>query len=141
MTTRPDSPCILVTGGAGFIGANLVRMLLRETEAHVVNLDALTYAGNRASIEDLLDEPRHTFVEGDMGDRGLTAALLETHQPDAIINLAAETHVDRSIDDSSPFVASNVVAPHAFLETIRAWWHRLPPEQAAPDYVRNKVTG
>src|SRR6188768_2287143 len=100
---------ILVTGGAGFIGSNFIRAWLAGSDEPVVNLDKLTYAGNLASLADLTHEARLTFVRGDIGDRELVAHLLETHRPRAIINFAAESHVDRSIHGPSDFIETNVV--------------------------------
>ena len=101
-------PTWLVTGGAGFIGGNFVlRAVARGVK--VVNLDALTYAGNRDTLASIQDNPLHVFVEGDIGDRALVAALLAEHNPDAVVNFAAESHVDRSIDGPSAFIQTNVV--------------------------------
>jgi len=120
------SETLLVTGGAGFIGANLVRHLLRHTGAAVVALDKLSYAGHRESLAELAGEPRFEFVQGDIGDRALVGGLLEKHRPRAVLNLAAETHVDRSIDDPSAFVATNVVGSFGLLEALRRHRARLP---------------
>jgi dTDP-glucose 4,6-dehydratase len=116
---------LLVTGGAGFIGANLVRHLLRHTDSKLVVLDKLSYAGHRESLAELEREPRLLFVQGDIGDRVLVGRLLETHRPRAVLNLAAETHVDRSIDDPSAFVQTNVVGTFGLLEAVRRHWSRL----------------
>jgi dTDP-glucose 4,6-dehydratase len=105
VTLAAEAQALLVTGGAGFIGANLVRHLLRHTAAPLVVLDKLSYAGHRESLAELEGEPRFRFVQGDIGDRALVGRLLETHRPRAVLNLAAETHVDRSIDDPSAFLA------------------------------------
>ncbi len=116
---------ILVTGGAGFIGANFVmEWLAREGEA-VVNLDKLTYAGNLANLESLKDDARHVFVQGDIGDFDLVARLLKQHQPRAVINFAAESHVDRSIHGPGEFVQTNVVGTFNLLEAVRAYWGEL----------------
>ncbi len=123
---------LLVTGGAGFIGANLVRHLLARSADDVVVLDKLSYAGHRESLAELEGEPRFHFVQGDIGDRALLGRLLETHRPRAVLNLAAETHVDRSIDDPSGFVSTNVVGSFGLLEALRRHWSRLTgPERAA----------
>jgi dTDP-glucose 4,6-dehydratase len=126
------SEALLVTGGAGFIGANLVRHLLEHGAARLVVLDKLSYAGHRESLAELEGNSRFTFVQGDIGDRALVGGLLERERPRAILNLAAETHVDRSIDDASAFVNTNVVGSFGLLEAVRAHWVRLPAaEQAA----------
>ena len=122
---------VLVTGGAGFIGANLVRHLLRRTSATVIALDKLSYAGHRESLEDLEGDPRFEFVQGDIGDRALVGRLLEQHRPRAILDLAAETHVDRSIDDPSAFIENNVMGSFGLLETVRRHWARLGEAERA----------
>jgi dTDP-glucose 4,6-dehydratase len=122
---------VLVTGGAGFIGSNFVRLALARTEARIVVLDRLTYAGHRATLEDVADHPRFVFVRGDIGDRELVDALLREHRPDAIVNLAAETHVDRSIDGPRAFVETNVVGTFALLEATRRHLEgRAPAERS-----------
>jgi dTDP-glucose 4,6-dehydratase len=112
---------ILITGGAGFIGGALVRQWLAEESGSVVNLDALTYAGNLDSLSNALDNPRHVFVQGDIGDRGLVARLLAEHRPSAIVNLAAETHVDRSIDGPRAFLDTNVTGTLELLAAALAY--------------------
>ncbi|PYM58923.1 MAG: dTDP-glucose 4,6-dehydratase [Candidatus Rokuibacteriota bacterium] len=118
---------IVVTGGAGFIGANLVRLALRETDARVVVVDKLTYAGNRRSLADVEQHPRFVFVQADIGDRPAMEALLREHRPDAVLNLAAETHVDRSIDGPRGFVDTNVVGTLELLEAARRYVAGLEP--------------
>jgi dTDP-glucose 4,6-dehydratase len=115
----------LVTGGAGFIGGNFVLEAVARGE-RVVNLDALTYAGNRDTLASLDGDDRHVFVQGDIGDRALVASLLEAHRPEAIINFAAESHVDRSIDGPAAFVQTNVVGTLSLLEAARDYWRSLP---------------
>src|SRR5688500_9458408 len=100
---------ILITGGAGFIGSCLVRRLVAEGHTRVINLDKLTYAGNLDSLASISADPNHIFVEGDIRDGKLVARLLDEHQPDAVLNIAAESHVDRSIDGPAAFVETNVL--------------------------------
>jgi len=118
---------LLVTGGAGFIGGNFVRFLIEQTEVRVVNLDLLTYAGNLDSLADLIDHPRHTFVQGDIGDQALVSRLLREHGVEAVVNFAAESHVDRSIDGPAAFVQTNVVGTFNLLDCARAYWTELAP--------------
>lgn len=114
---------VLVTGGAGFIGSNFVRFLQKnEPQVHIVNLDALTYAGSRANLEELPDPARHTFVHGDICDRPLVDSLLRQHHIDTIVHFAAETHVDRSIVDPEPFIRTNIVGTFTLLEAARQYW-------------------
>jgi len=123
---------ILVTGGAGFIGANFVLEWCAGHDEPVVNLDKLTYAGNRGSLAPLADNPRHVFVRGDIGDRSLVLRLLAEHRPRAIVHFAAESHVDRSIQGPAEFVATNVVGTFTLLDAARVHWSALPePERAA----------
>ena len=121
---------ILVTGGAGFIGSNFVRQWITDERTLVVNLDKLTYAGNLDSLADLADCPSHVFVHGDIGDGRCVAGLLEKHRPLAIVNFAAESHVDRSIDGPAAFVETNVVGTFRLLEAVRAYWNGLPASEA-----------
>ncbi|MCC7327022.1 MAG: dTDP-glucose 4,6-dehydratase [Burkholderiales bacterium] len=120
---------ILVTGGAGFIGANFVLDWLATTAEPVVNLDLLTYAGNLCNLHSLAGDARHVFVRGDIGDEAHVAALLREHRPRAIVNFAAESHVDRSIRGPAAFIDTNIVGTFKLLEAVRAWWTALP---AAP---------
>jgi dTDP-glucose 4,6-dehydratase len=123
---------ILVTGGAGFIGANFVLDWLSASSEPVLNLDKLTYAGNRANLASLQDDPRHVFVQGDIGDTALVASLLAEHRPRAVLNFAAESHVDRSIHGAEDFIQTNIVGTFRLLEAVRAHWSALPgAEQAA----------
>ena len=117
-------PTWLVTGGAGFIGGNFVLDAVRRGNK-VVNLDALTYAGNLDTLTPLQDDANHVFVHGDIGDAALVKALLAEHRPDAVINFAAESHVDRSIDGPAAFVQTNVVGTLALLEAVRDYWKAL----------------
>jgi len=115
---------LLVTGGAGFIGANFV--LQSVAAGHrVINLDKLTYAGNLDTLASLESNAKHIFVQGDIGDRGLIAKLLDEHRPDAVINFAAESHVDRSIDGPAAFIETNVVGTLGLLESTRDYWRGL----------------
>jgi dTDP-glucose 4,6-dehydratase len=119
---------ILVTGGAGFIGSNFVVDWLAGSDEPVINLDKLTYAGNLQNVATLAGDSRHIFVEGDIGDSKLVAALLTQHAPRAVINFAAESHVDRSIDGPEAFVQTNVVGTFHLLECVRSFWNTLPSE-------------
>jgi dTDP-glucose 4,6-dehydratase len=112
---------LLVTGGAGFIGANFVLSTLKESGEPIVNLDKLTYAGNLRNLESLRDDPRHVFVQGDIGDRELVKELLAKYKPRAIVHLAAESHVDRSIAGPAAFMQTNVMGTFALLEEARAY--------------------
>ncbi|GAW85919.1 dTDP-glucose 4,6-dehydratase [Bathymodiolus platifrons methanotrophic gill symbiont] len=116
---------IFVTGGAGFIGANFVLDWLAENDESIVNIDKLTYAGNLESLSSLQGDNRHIFVQGDIGDASLISELLEKHQPRAVINFAAESHVDRSIHGPEAFIQTNVVGTFHLLEAIRAYWNKL----------------
>lgn len=118
----------LVTGGAGFIGGNFVLEAVARG-VRVVNLDALTYAGNLNTLAPLEGNPHHVFVKGDIGDGALVASLLHEHQPDAVLNFAAESHVDRSIEGPGAFIQTNVVGTLALLEAVRDHWKALPKER------------
>jgi dTDP-glucose 4,6-dehydratase len=123
---------ILVTGGAGFIGGNFVIDWLKESKAEgIINLDKLTYAGNLKTLESVINEPRHVFIHGDIGDKELITHLLKEHQPRAIVNFAAETHVDRSIYEPAEFVQTNIVATFNLLECARAYWGALDESKQA----------
>lgn len=122
---------ILVTGGAGFIGGNFVLDWLAVHDEPVVNLDKLTYAGNPDTLSSLRDDPRYIFVTGDIGDRTLVGALLAKHKPRGVINFAAESHVDRSIQGPSDFIQTNVVGTFSLLEAVRAYWSVLPASDQA----------
>lgn len=122
---------ILVTGGAGFIGANFVLDWLARGDETVINLDKLTYAGNLRNLDRLAGDPRHHFVHGDIGDSALVARLLASHRPRAIVNFAAESHVDRSIDHPGAFIQTNVVGTYNLLEALRAYWSTLDSAERA----------
>ena len=119
---------ILVTGGAGFVGANFVLDWLAQSDEAAINLDALTYAGNRENLTSLAGDKRHLFVQGDIGDSTLVTSLLAQHQPRAIINFAAESHVDRSIHGPEDFIQTNIVGTFRLLEAVRAYWNNLQGE-------------
>jgi dTDP-glucose 4,6-dehydratase len=117
---------ILVTGCAGFIGSNFVHCKLNTSSEKIVNLDKLTYAGNLANLKGIPSDSLHVFVRGDIGDRSLVSKLLTEHKPRAVLNFAAESHVDRSIHGPSDFVETNVVGTFNLLESVRAYWQDLP---------------
>ena len=119
---------ILVTGAAGFIGANFVLDWLAGSDEPVVNLDKLTYAGNLETLASLQGDERHVFVQGDIGDSSLVASLLAKHQPRAVINFADESHVDRSIHSPEDFIQTNIVGTFRLLEAVRAYWGGSTPE-------------
>ena len=122
---------IIVTGGAGFIGSAVCRYLVRETDAEVVNVDKLTYAANLNSLEPIANSPRYSFIRADICYREAMDAVFARHAPDAVMHLAAESHVDRSITGSDAFVRTNVLGTHCLLEAARAHWTGLPAERAA----------
>jgi dTDP-glucose 4,6-dehydratase len=117
---------ILVTGGAGFIGANFVLDWLARHDEPVLNLDKLTYAGNLETLTSLQGDARHVFVQGDIGDSALIARLLTEHRPRAVVHFAAESHVDRSIHGAEDFIQTNIVGTFRLLEAVRAHWSGLP---------------
>ncbi|MFO7748077.1 MAG: dTDP-glucose 4,6-dehydratase [Orrella sp.] len=117
---------IIVTGGAGFIGSNFVHTWLSNFDEPILNLDKLTYAGNPENLIKFQSDSRYQFVQGDIGDRSLIAKLLDEHQPRAVINFAAESHVDRSIDGPGEFIETNVVGTFHLLESVRGFWQSLP---------------
>jgi dTDP-glucose 4,6-dehydratase len=120
---------VLVTGGCGFIGVNLVRLLIGSRNYRVVNLDALTYAANPLSLADLAGDPHYVFVKGSITDRPLVASLFEKYQPVGVFHLAAETHVDRSIVNAEGFVQTNVVGTYSLLEAARTYWEGLTSDR------------
>jgi dTDP-glucose 4,6-dehydratase len=122
---------VFVTGGAGFIGSALVRHLIRNSPHEVLNLDKLTYAGVLQSIDEVADDPRYRFVQGDICDRALVRRLLDEFQPDVIAHLAAESHVDRSIDGPADFIETNIVGTFSMLEQALDYWRGLNPERQA----------
>ncbi len=121
--------CVIVTGGAGFIGSNFVLDWLAASDEKLVTLDALTYAGNLENLASLQGDARHVFVAGDIGDAELVARLLDEHQPRAVINFAAESHVDRSIHGPEDFIQTNIVGTFRLLEAVRSYWGKLPEDK------------
>jgi dTDP-glucose 4,6-dehydratase len=123
---------ILITGGAGFIGSNFVLDWLAASDEPIVNLDKLTYAGNLGNLAAAQGHPRHRFVQGDIGDAGLLRRLLAAHRPRAVLNFAAESHVDRSIHGPGDFIQTNIVGAFQLLESVREYWDGLAtPDRAA----------
>lgn len=117
---------ILVTGGAGFIGSNVVQYLLRSTKHEVINLDKLTYAGNLDSLRNVARNPRHRFIKADIRDGRRLRRIFERFSPDAVMHLAAESHVDRSIDGPGEFIFTNIAGTYELLQAARACWEKLP---------------
>jgi dTDP-glucose 4,6-dehydratase len=122
---------ILVTGGAGFIGSAVCRLLVSEIGAEVLNIDKLTYAANLASLKPIENDPRYQFQRADIGDRKTVAGLLREFEPEAVLHLAAESHVDRSIDGPGEFIKTNIEGTYALLEEALNYWRGLPKERAA----------
>ena len=130
---------ILVTGCAGFIGSNFVHAWLESTNENIVNVDKLTYAGNLSNLELALKDPRHLFVHADMADREVMDRLLSIHRPRAVINFAAESHVDRSIHAPIDFIQTNVLGTYHLLEAVRNYWNHLedPIEEGSKDLKKS----
>lgn len=122
---------VVVTGGAGFIGSALIRFLVKETVAEVVNVDKLTYAANPEALAQVAASPRYSFVQADICERPAMRRVFDRHAPTAVVNLAAETHVDRSIDAPSAFIQTNIVGTHVLLETALEYWRGLTPRRQA----------
>ncbi len=125
---------VLITGGAGFIGSALCRYIIAETDWHIINLDKLTYAANLSSLESIAKNNRYNFVEGDIADSACVSAILQQYQPQIIMNLAAESHVDRSIEGAAPFMHTNIMGCFILLQAAREYWQKLP--KAAQDAFR-----
>jgi len=125
------SKTIFVTGGAGFIGSALIRYLINETDNRVVNFDKLTYAGNLESLKTIADSKRYHFIHADICDPDAISRALEKHQPDYIMHLAAESHVDRSIDKPDVFIQTNIVGTYQLLEVALSYYLKLDEEKAA----------
>src|SRR6187551_2532988 len=121
---------VLVTGGAGFIGSAVCRLFVGELGASVLNVDKLTYAANLASLKPIENHPNYRFARADICDRPAIAALFGSFQPDAVLHLAAESHVDRSIDGPGEFIKTNIDGSYALLEAALEYWRGLPPERA-----------
>ena len=122
---------ILITGGAGFIGSALIRHIIHNTQDSVVNLDKLTYAGNLENLAGVFHNPRHTFVQADICDRAALDKIFAEHQPDAVMHLAAESHVDRSIDSAGEFIQTNIIGTFTLLEAARAYCSTQPENRRA----------
>ncbi|MEG3693592.1 dTDP-glucose 4,6-dehydratase [Vibrio coralliirubri] len=122
---------ILITGGAGFIGSAVIRHIIENTQNTVINLDKLTYAGNLESLNEVSTDPRYFFEQVDICNRAELDRVLSHYQPDAIMHLAAESHVDRSIDGPAAFIETNVVGTYTLLESVRAYWNDLEPKKKA----------
>jgi dTDP-glucose 4,6-dehydratase len=120
---------VLVTGGAGFIGGNFIHYLLADSTAEIANLDALTYAGNRETLAAVEDNPRYRFLQGDIADPEAVQQLIEEFRPTAIVNFAAESHVDRSIDGPGDFIHTNIVGTYNMLDKTLAYWRSLDAEE------------
>ncbi|MEQ8735674.1 MAG: dTDP-glucose 4,6-dehydratase [Rhodospirillaceae bacterium] len=120
---------VIVTGGAGFIGSAVVRFLIEEVNAEVVNVDALTYASNLSSLDSVSKRPEYTFVQGNVCDQAFVTDLIQTEKPDVVMHLAAESHVDRSIDGPAAFMETNIIGTYAMLEAAKSYWLGLPSEK------------
>jgi dTDP-glucose 4,6-dehydratase len=135
---------ILVTGGAGFIGSNFIRHILETRDYEIINIDKLTYAGNLANLQDKESDPRYTFIRADIAEKAVMTDVFAAHKPDGVINFAAETHVDRSIEDSSPFMKTNIIGTHTLLELSRQFnvkkYHQVSTDEVYGD-LGDPVTG
>ena len=131
LNTKNSKLNILVTGGAGFIGSAVVRHLINDTAHSVVNLDKLTYAGNLESLKSVADNARYAFEQVDICDAEEVKRVLSEHKPDIVMHLAAESHVDRSIDGPGEFIHTNIVGTYTLLEQARAYWNSLEGDKKA----------
>lgn len=122
---------LLITGGAGFIGSAVIRHIIRHTDDRVVNVDKLTYAGNLASLDVVSADPRYSFERVDIGNPHEIGRIFQDHQPDVVMHLAAESHVDRSIDGPAEFIQTNIVGTYTLLEAARQYWQALPADRQA----------
>ena len=122
---------IFVTGGCGFIGSAVIRHMIRKTDHQIVNIDKMTYAASEEALEEAGSSSRHLLLRADIADAAAMRAAFATHQPDAVMHLAAETHVDRSIDGPGPFIQSNVVGTYTLLDAAREYWAGLPADRKA----------
>ena len=125
---------ILVTGGAGFIGSNFIKVMLENYDYTIINLDLLTYAGNLENLKEVEQHPRYTFVKGDIGDRALLEKLFDEYEIDTVVNFAAESHVDRSIENPEIFLMTNVVGTQALLDTAKKYWKVHPEDKYSREF-------
>ncbi len=125
---------ILVTGGAGFIGSNFVHHMLKNHDYNIINIDALTYAGNLDNLRDVENDPRYTFVKADIRDRDALTEIFETYDIDTVVNFAAESHVDRSITEPEIFLTTNVIGTQTLLDVAKRFWKLAPDDKYARDY-------
>ena len=116
---------ILITGGAGFIGSHFVKYIIKKTKNYIINLDKLTYSGDKKNIDDVLNDNRHKFIKGDISNKKLIQFILKKYSPNYVINFAAETHVDNSIKNSNPFIKTNIVGTYNLLECSKSYWDSL----------------
>ena len=125
---------ILVTGGAGFIGSNFVHHMLQNHDYHIINVDALTYAGNLDNLRDVENDPRYTFVKADIRDRDALTAVFEKYGIDTVVNFAAESHVDRSITEPEIFLTTNVIGTQTLLDVAKRFWKTAPDDKYSREY-------